>query len=222
MLFCHPESEAKAARHRGLAKEKGVSGLPGIAFFDESGEVILQIPPSEHSLAQFAQYERRARQLLAWREAAQRGDPRAAAELLIAQLEERQLPREAAEKRREALRDESADERARLDALLLDLRIGEQLAAVHNDLEARRRLGEQFLKMLRGGTRPSPRVSRGLWFVIMEHCEATADVNGFVVGLDGLRGDVARTAGGAAWGTRMIADYEQKLARLRTATGGGR
>ena len=180
----------------------------------------MQIPPSEHSVAQFASYERRARQLQDWRAAAGRGDHRAAAELLIAQLEERQLARQIAEKRRTALVDETDRERVRLDALLLDLRIGEELTAVHDDPTARRALGERYLKMLRDGVQPSPRVSRGLWFVILEHCEATANLDGFVLGLDGLRGDVARTANGAAWGTRLIADHEQKLERLRAAQAG--
>lgn len=215
MLFCHPESDAKAAKHKGLGKQVGLDGLPGIGFLTADGEVVVKIPASQHSVAQFEQYAARAQQLLAWRAAAAKGDARAAAALLIAQLEERQVGRAAAEKRRGALPDESAAEKVRLDELLLDLRIGEELIPVHGDTKARQQLGARFLVMMRDGPQPSPDVSRGFWYVILEHCEASGDVDGFRVGLDGLRQNVARTSNGAAWGTKLLADYEAKLRKLQ-------
>lgn len=215
MLFCHPESEAKAAKHKGLGKQKGVTGLPGIAFCTGDGEVVVQVPPSVHTVAQFEHYAARARQLLRWRAAAAKGDGRAAAALLIARLEERQVDRKTATAARASLHDETDAERARLDELLLDLRIVEELVPVHNDTAARRKLGAKFLAMLASGPRPSADVSRGFWFVILEHCEAEGDRDGFRIGLEGLRGNVARTSAGAEWGTKLISDYEQKLARLR-------
>ena len=214
MLFCHPESEAKAAKHKGLGKQKGVTGLPGIAVFTREGEVVVQVPASVHTVAQFEHYEARARQLLQLRAAAAKGDVRAAANLLVAQLEERQLDRKTAISARTNLHDETAAERARLDELLLDLRIAEELQPVHSDTAARQKLGAKFLAMLAAGTRPSADVSRGFWFVILEHCEAAGDRDGFRIGLEGLRVNVARTSAGAEWGTKLIADYEQKLARL--------
>jgi hypothetical protein len=215
VLFCHPESEAKAAKHQGLAKEKGFLGAPSIAFLEPDGTVIVQVPPSEHSVAQFEHYGQRARQLLRWRAAAKQGDARAAAALLIAQLEERQLQRPAAEARRARLTDETGDERRRLDELLLDLRIGEELTAVHDNLPARQELGARYLVMLAAGTRPSDSVSRGFWFVILERSEAAGDATGFATGLAGLRRNVELTSGGAAWGGKMLAEYEEKLARLK-------
>lgn len=215
MPFCHPESEAKAARHRGLGKQKGLVGLPSIAFLTADGEVVVQVPPAVHTVARFERYLARARQLLAWREAAAKGDVRAAASLLIAMLEERQLDRTQALARRAALHDETATERARLDELLLDLRIGEELRAAGQDLEQRRALGKRYLAAWAAGPRPSPDVSRGHWFVILEHAEAAQDVDGYAVGLEGLRGNVARTADGAEWGIKMLAEYERTLARLR-------
>lgn len=215
VLFCQPESEAKSNRHPGLGKKLGVSGLPGIAFLTAEGEVVVQVPASVHSVAQFEHYAQRARQLLQWRAAAKDGDARAAVSLLIAQLEERQLDRAAATARRGTLHGETAAEKARLDELLLDLRLQEELQAVHDDAAARRALGGKYLAMLAAGQKPSPAVSRGFWFVILEHSEAAGDVDGFGVGLEGLRQDVARTAAGAEWGTRMLADYEAKLVRLR-------
>tara|TARA_R110002072_G_scaffold273219_2_gene433701 strand:- start:15118 stop:15834 length:717 start_codon:yes stop_codon:yes gene_type:complete len=216
VLFCHPESTATQAKDVGLAKRLGVTGLPDIAVFTADGTLIVKVPPSVHSVAQFTRYAARARQLLAWRVAANEGDARAAAALLIAQLEERQLDRSSAESRRKQLKNELEPERKRIDALLLDLRIGEQIRAVHRDLNGRRALGGKFLRMLAADQLPSPAVSRGFWFVIMEHCEAKADVDGFVIGLNGLRRNVALTANGAPWGAKLIADYEQKLARLQT------
>ena len=215
MLFCHPESQAKDAKDVGLAKHLGTMGLPDIVFFTAEGSLIVKVPASVHSVAQFQQYAARAQQMLAWRVAADDGDARAVVALLIAQLEERQVDRAAAEARRRLLKDEREDERKRLDELLLDLRIGEQIRAVHNDLLARRVLGAKYLTMLADGEKPSPLVSRGFWFVILEHCEAEADLVGFAIALDGLRGNVALTANGQAWGAKLIADYEQKLVRLR-------
>ena len=215
VLFCHPESEAKAAKHQGLAKRKGVTGLPGIAFLDAAGEVIVQVPPAVHSLARFEHYAQRARQFLQLRAAAAAGDPRAAAALLIAQVEERQLDHAAATRRRGQLAGETAAERARLDELLLDLRLSTAITAAGSDTAARRELGRQYLALLATDSRPSPAVSRGFWFVILEHCEAAGDVEGFAVGLAGLRRNVELTSGGAEWGTRLLAEHEAKLARLR-------
>lgn len=215
MLFCHPESEAATAKHKGLGKEKGVIGLPGIAFFEPDGEVVVIVPASVHSVTQFEQYGKRARQLLRLRELAQKGDARAAAALLIAQLEERQLQRLAAEARRAKLVDEGKAERSRLDELLLDLRIGEELTKVHDDPAGRRALGIRYLDMLAAGKRPSDAVSRGFWFVILESTEAKGDAKGFEVGLAGLRRNVELTAGDAAWGVNLVADYEQRLVRLK-------
>lgn len=215
MLFCHPESEAKAAKHKGLGKQLGVTGLPGLAFLTADGEVVVKIPASLHSVAQFEQYGARARQLLAWRAAAANGDARAAASLLIAQLEERQLDLAAAELRRRQLPGETGAERARLDELLLDRRIEAEMQPVHSDLAGRRRLGAKYLAMLRDGPRPSADVTRGFWFVILEHCEAVGDADGFAEALAGLRGNVQRTAGGAEWGQKLVAGYEAKLQRLR-------
>jgi hypothetical protein len=215
VLFCHPESEAKAAKHKGLGKEKGLTGLPAIGFLEPDGAVVVQVPPSEHSVAQFEHYGQRARQLLRWRAAARKGDARAAAALLIAQLEERQLLRPAAEARRALLKDETGDEHKRLDELMLDLRIGEELIPVHDDLAARQKLGTRYLAMLNSGTRPSDSVSRGFWFVILEGSEAAGDAAGFATGLAGLRRNVELTSGGAAWGVKMLAEYEEKLARLK-------
>ncbi len=215
VLFCHPESEAKAAKHQGLARRKGVTGLPGIAFFDTAGDVIVQVPPAVHSLARFEHYAQRARQILQLRATAATGEPRAAVALLIAQVEERQLDHGAAVLRRSQLAGETAAERARLDELLLDLRLSSAIMAAGTDTAARRELGRQYLAMLATDSRPSPAVSRGFWFVILEHCEAARDVEGFAVGLAGLRRNVELTAGGAEWGTKLLADQEAKLARLR-------
>lgn len=215
MLFCHPESEATTAKHRGLGKEKGFTGAPGIAFLDAAGDVIVRIPASAHSVAQFRTYEARARQFLAWRAAVAHGDPRAAAALLIAQLEESQVDRKTAETRRAKLPDETADERTRLDALLLDLRIHDDFGGIQNDLAARRELGRRFLAMLAEGHHPSERVTRGFWMVILEHCEASEDIAGYEIGLAGLRANLERTSGGAAWGVEMVAGYERTLERLR-------
>ncbi|HEX5052063.1 MAG TPA: hypothetical protein VFZ65_09845 [Planctomycetota bacterium] len=219
MLFCHPESDATAAKHKGLGKQLGVVGLPGIAFLTATGEVVVQIPASEHSVAQFERYAARAHQLLAWRAAAAGGDGRAAAALLIAQLEERQLDRAAAEVLRRALHDETGDEKARLDELLLDLRIGEELRAAGSDRAVRRALGARYLGMLRHGPVPSPDVSRGFWYVILEHCEAAGDADGFAAGLEGMRVNVARTSNGAEWGRQLLSDCEAKLAKLRAPNG---
>jgi hypothetical protein len=217
VLYCHPESEAKAAKHKGLGKQKGVVGLPGIAFFDGNGDLVVAVPPSEHSVAQFRDCGKRALQMLQWRDAAVRGEPRAAVAWLVAQLEERQLARAAALARRGQLHDETPAERVRLDELLLDLRIGEELSAVHGDSQRRRDLGKQYLAMLATGPRPSPAVSRGFWFVILEHCEAAGDARGFTTGLEGLRRNVERTARGAEWGVTLLSGYEAKLAKLQAA-----
>lgn len=215
MLFCHPESDASTAKHKGLGKQFGITALPGLAFFTADAELIVQIPASPHSVAQFEKYRQRAQQMLLLRTGAAKGEPRAAAQWLIAQLEERQVDLVAGQKRRALLTEEIDTERARLDELLLNLQIGAEILAVHGSPEQRRVLGARYLDMLGKGMRPSPEVTRGFWFVILEHCEAAADVRGFTIGLEGLRREVERSAAGAEWGEKLVRSFEQKLEKLK-------
>jgi hypothetical protein len=215
VLFCHPESDASTAKHKGLGKQFGITGLPGIAFFTADAESIVQIPASAHSVAQFEKYLQRAQQMLVLRAGAAKGEPRAAAQWLIAQLEECQVDLVVGQKRRALLAEEDDAERARLDELLLNLQIGAEILAVHDSPEQRRVLGGRYLDMLGKGMRPSPEVSRGFWFVILEHCEAAGDVKGFAIGLEGLRREVERSAAGAEWGVELVRGYEQKLVKLQ-------
>lgn len=215
MLFCHPESDASTAKHKGLGKQFGITALPGLAFFTAEAELLVQIPASPHSVAQFEQYRQRAQQMLLLRTGAARGEPRAAARWLIAQLEERQVDLVVGRKRRALLTEETDAERARLDELLLNLQIGAEILAVHDSPEQRRGLGARYLDLLDKGMRPSPEVTRGFWFVILEHCEADGDVRGFSIGLEGLCREVERSAAGAQWGVDLVRGYEQKLERLK-------
>jgi hypothetical protein len=214
VLFCHVASDVPDRPYPKLRTDKGLMGQPSVAFLDAAGDVVVAVP-GPHSLERFQRYAERARELAELRRKAAAGDARAQAALLIAQLEERQLDTATAEARRKALADETDAERARLDELLFDRRLADRVRTAGTDRDARRRLGREFQALLEAGRRPSPHVTRGFWFVILEHAEASADARVYADALDGLRRNLAATDPGAPWADKLLDGYATTLARLR-------
>ena len=199
----------------GLPRELGLTGAPRIGFFAADGQLLLEVPPAVHTVARFASFAAQTRELLALRAGAAHGDPRAQAGLLIFGIEHRQVTHRAALTERARLQDETPAERQRLDGLLLDMDIGERILAAGQDRAKRRQVGGEFLAMLRAGTRPTADVTRGFWFVILEHAEAQRDAPAYETALAGLRSQLMRTDPDATWARTLLESHTQVLERLR-------
>lgn len=215
MLFCHIDSKVKGRPHATLRKDKGLLGLPSLAFLDAEGQVLIRVPPDARSVEGFWRTGARARKYVALRKAAAAGDDKATTEFLIMQLEERQVLLTDGRARDAKLEKVTPSQRKHLDALLLNLEISTAARAAGRDPEKRRATGKRFLKMLKDGPRPNAHVSRGFWFFILEHAEAEKDIQSFELALNGMRKALAVTDPGKPWVKNLLKRYEKILSRLK-------
>ncbi|MHC4078642.1 MAG: hypothetical protein ACYST0_09425, partial [Planctomycetota bacterium] len=154
MLFCHIDSKVKGRPHATLRKDKGLMGLPSIAFLDATGQVLIQVPYDARTVDGFRRTGARAQEYVALRKAAAAGDEQATTRFLIMQLEERQVLLVAARTRDAKLKKVTPKQRKHLDELLLNLEISTVARAAGRDRKKRRATGKRFLKMLKDGPRP--------------------------------------------------------------------
>lgn len=214
MLFCHIASEL--SKHPKLREEKGLVGLPSLAFLDASGAVLVKVPFDQRTVDGLRAFGARAHRYVELRTATAAGDNGAAAAFLYMQMEERQLSHQQAKACRAAIEAiDDIDLAARIDARIIDLEVEAALRAQSTARAPRADLGPRFLEMHRSGPHPSEHVSRGFWFAILEWAEAQSDVDVFTEGLDGMRRSLETTDPGATWVPRLLGDYEAKLRALR-------
>ncbi len=214
MLFCHIDSKVKGRPHATLRKDKGLLGLPSLAFLDANGQVLLQVPPDARTVEGLRRTGARAQEYVGLRKAAAAGDDKATTEFLIMQLEERQVLLTDARARDAKLKKVTPQQRKHLDELLLNLQISTVARAAGGDRKKRRATGKRFLKMLKDGPRPNAHVGRGFWFFILEHAEAEKDIASFRLALNGMREALAVTDPGKPWVKNLLKRYEEILSRL--------
>lgn len=214
MLFCHIESEL--AKLPKLRDQKGLQGLPSMAFLDAAGNVLVKIPYDQREVAGLRAAGARAKRYVELRTIAAADHPELGAEFLHLQLEEGQLTHQQAKARRaEVATCKDAPLLAKIDARIVDLEIGEVLREHLAAGATRASLGPRFLEVHRKGPHPSVHVSRGFWFAILECAEAERDPVAFQEGLAGLRAATVAVYPGAQWAVKMLADYEAKLRELQ-------
>ena len=209
MLFCNV---AVPGREDPLRESRGLTGYPSVAWLDTAGEVLIEVPFAARDVAGFRASLARAREYLRLRIASAERDHEATARFLLMQLEEHQLEHEPALARRGALEFDDAELLARIDLLLIDLGISAALRSFGQ--KRRHELGPKFLAMLDDGPRPSPHVSRGYWYAILEWAERERDGATFRRGLDGFRAALRITDPGASWVGPLLRRYEAKLRDL--------
>lgn len=214
VLFCFIAHGPRDPEKPDLARRKQLIGYPSLAYLDSQGTVLVKVPFDRRSVKGIAATGDRAHAYLRLRAAAAKGDLAAKARLLRMQIEERQVDHAAAAEIRQQL-GEIADTklRATLDRLILDLEVS-ALLRTHGQ-KGRHKLGPEFLTMLRDGPRPSPRVSRGFWFAILEWAERKGDAKAFAEGLAGFRAALEITDPDAAWKAKLLRGYAARLEVLQ-------
>jgi hypothetical protein len=201
--------------HPNLHKTTGATGLPDLAFFDAAGALLLKIPYAKRKTgAGIVAGAARAERYLELRTRAAQKDDRAQVEFLILQLEERQLSTKQAEARRRALTAATPEESQLLDQLLLELRVGDVLRGAPRGEAGRAKAGKELAKWWAEGKRPRPIASRGWWYAILAHAEATEDLALFDQAYAALETDLNTTDKGAAWIPRTLEIYRKMRAAL--------
>jgi len=215
--FCHVTTTVPRSKDQDLPKRLGFVGAPKVAFLDAAGRVLLEVTPGPagHTVERFAEVAAETKELLSLREKTAAGDARAGAGLLILELEHRLVPLVTGLLRRGSLRDETPAEKKRLDELLLNLAIGEEIVAAGADRARRRELGRRYWKLLQSGAGAGAEVTRGYWFVIGEYADEERDLAAGEAAYEGLSRNLEKAAPGAAWATRLLDERRTAVEKLR-------
>ena len=228
MLFCSIDHKVPGRPQGALRAELGLVGLPSMAFLDPDGAVLVQVPHDARTVDGLRAAGARATRYVELRASAPK-DVHAAAAFLRMQFEERQLTLEEGAARWANLRERCGAQEAELDAQLaahlearlLDLRIQARLAATRAgqpaggiDMAAYRAAGKDFLQRLREGPHPTPYVSRGYWYAMLEYAESASDAAAFREVLDAFTAALAVTAPDATWVPPLLERYRATLRAL--------
>jgi hypothetical protein len=219
VLFCGIDSKAKGWKYGNLREQKGLRGIPSLAFLEADGSLVIYVPPKKRTVAGIHSTGERAAEFLRLRAATAGGDHAAAAQFLVMQLEERQVTLDDAVARRARV-EPTKDQATTLDRMILHLRISTEMAA--KGQKRRHELGPRFLEMWTNGPKPGLDVSRGFWFAILEWAERERRTTEFATALEGLRRSVQHSDPGALWIPNLLVRYEKILDRLQTAKSNGR
>lgn len=210
MLFLHITSQVTTDKDQKLLSEKGGRGFPYLAFLDADGNVVAK-HQGQRDVSGFVATGKKAQAFLDLKAKADKGDKAAKYDLLVAQLELSHLDLATAKKRIEELSDLNADQKAKLNGLLVDLEIADIAKSITNDKKTQADAGKKFLEMKKAGKTPKGDETVGNFYVcIMEYAETQKDAATF---------EEAMNAVLKHYGTRINAKWkqtsEERLAKLK-------
>ena len=124
---------------------------------------------AQRTIAAFEETAKKAQEFLEVKAKAEKGDGAAKYDYLLAQLELSQLKLEEAKKRAAELNELRADQKSRLDSLLLNLEVKETFSG--------KEAGKKFVEMKNAGRIPtSDQEFSMFWHAILNHAEKEKDV----------------------------------------------
>ena len=96
MLFCHITTQIQGEKHADLLEQKGGQGFPHIVFMDAEGNVLAE-HQGDRSADGFSKTGQKAKEFIALKAKAEKGDKAAKIDFIIAQLSMGQLKASEAE-----------------------------------------------------------------------------------------------------------------------------
>lgn len=209
VLLCHLTTQVDGDPHQDLLRDKGGTGFPFLAFLDEQGKVLAK--PSERTVAGFRKVLDQLQRIqnLA---AQAKTDPKAAAELLLAQLQLGSVPYAEAQQRKAALTEVPSELQPQLDQALLDLEFS-HLMTTSRDKAAYAAATEQLVARFRSGKRPTGEIARALSTRIMAYASEHKDPDLYEQALTALE----QVIGNDKRFTKTLEMLHQQLQSLKTS-----
>ena len=176
MLFCHVTTRVATDKHQDLLSQKGGQGFPHIVFMDEAGNVLAE-HEDQRTAAAFAKTGGKARDFLALKAKAEKGDKAAVIDLTIAQLELGHIGAEEADKK---LKDAklTKEQQAKVDGLKAAAEVRDIMKSVTQDPATQAAAGRKFLELKKAG-KPAPADDQGFqafYILILNNAEKDKDV----------------------------------------------
>ncbi|MHC4608079.1 MAG: hypothetical protein ACYTAF_14305, partial [Planctomycetota bacterium] len=176
--------------HQDLLSKKGGRGFPHLVFMDEMGNV-LATHKGSRSAEGFAETGKKAletiKKLAELKKKAEEGDPAAKKEYLILRLDLGRLTSAEAKKELKDLKL-SEEEKADLEARILNLEINEILVGVTKDKATQVPVGKKFAEIWKSGRAPTGENERlYFYYMIMAYAEDGKDAETFEKALEAFK-----------------------------------
>lgn len=193
MLLCHITSQVEGREHDSLLSEIGGNYFPYIVAMDSSGKV-LALLEGERTVETFRGLMKTGKEFIELGKKADAGDAPAKVEYFLRALKLNHFKLAEAQKFRETLKDVQADQKARIDAMMVTLEVKEAFDPLRKnkdrakvpDLKAE--VGRKLWAMHQGGRIPGEdRPFGDFYSFIIEFAEKDKNIPAFETALKALQ-----------------------------------
>jgi hypothetical protein len=153
VLFCHITTQIDGEKYGDLLEQKGGQGFPHIVFMDADGHVLAE-HEGDRSADGFSKTGQKAKEFIALKAKAEKGDKAAQIDFLIAQLSLGQLKPSEAEAKIKEVGAPTKEQQARLDGELVNASVMETMKGVEDE-DSAKAAGKKFYEMQKAG-KPGP------------------------------------------------------------------
>jgi hypothetical protein len=213
VLYLHITTMIPGEKYGDLLEQKGGNAFPWMVFMDSTGEIILE-HQGERSAAGFAKSGEQAKNWLTLKDKAEKGDAAAKVDFAILQLTMGRIPAADAEKIVKEAGAVTPEQKAKLDAELVNAEIREAVRKLRSDEEAAE-LGKKFYARHKEG-KPAPTADSALqsyFILIMDAAEAAKDADTFASTLKIMKDKYGKMEQAAPF----FEEKEKSLKALQTA-----
>lgn len=213
VLFCHITTHIQGEKHANLLEEKGGEGFPHIVFMDAEGKV-LAVHEADRTAAGFAKTGEQAKAFVSLKAKADGGDKKAKTDLILLQLDMGTIKAEDAKKQLADAGPLSDEQKAKLEASMVNAEIVDQVKAITSEEQAKA-ASKKFYEMQKAG-KPGPTSDQAMqpYYILGMNAAAEAkDVEVFEKNLKTLKAKF----GDNPMAKRFFEANEKKLAEMKAA-----
>lgn len=208
VLYVHITTMIPGEKYGNLLEEKGGTAFPWLVFMDATGEIILE-HEGPRSAEAFGKSGAKAKDWLALKDKADKGDKPASIDFAILQLGMGKVKAAEAQKTIAAAGSPSKEQQAKLDAELVNAEVREAVTALRSDEQASE-LGKKFYARYKEG-KAAPTADNAFqsyYILIMNAADEAKDAATFEATLKSLKEKYGAMPGAAAF-------FEEREGRLK-------
>ena len=211
VLYCHVTTMIPGEKYGDLLEQKGGNAFPWLVFMDSTGDIIVEHEGPRNAEA-FAKSGAKAKDWVAMKEKADKGDKSASIDFAILQLGMGKVKAAEAVKTIAAAGTPSKEQQAKLDAELINAEVREAVVALRSDEQASE-LGKKFYARFKEG-KAAPTADNAFqsyYILVMNAADEAKDTATFETTLKALKAKYGAMPGAAAF----FEEREQRLKQLQ-------
>ena len=187
VLFCHITTQIPGEKYGNLLSEKGGRGFPHLVFMDDEGSVLAE-HKGDRTAEGFSKTGQKAKDYLALKAKAAKGDKIARIDFVIAQLVVGKLRSDEAAKQMAGLGKPTPAQQAKFDAELVNASVLETVKGIESD-ELSKAAGKKFYGLFCAG-KPGPTSEEAIqpyYILMLNAAEEAKDPKTFEAALGKLK-----------------------------------